>query len=60
MTRLKPRRKFISGIMAKAQLNPGRLKVLLGDMRVIVRAAASGFKVAVGICFFCLSRIKSQ
>ena len=36
-------------MMAKEQPKPGRLKVLLGAMRVMHRSAISGDKVAMGI-----------
>ena len=47
---MKRRRSPSSGMMAKAKLRPGRLKVLLGDMSVTVRAAASSETLAVGTC----------
>ena len=37
-------------MMATENLRPGRLKVLLGAMRVIVRSAISGSSEAMGTC----------
>ena len=39
------------GMTATAHLSPARLKVLLGAMRVMVRASISGSSEAIGTCW---------
>ena len=44
-------RSFAFGTMATAHLSPGRLNVLLADMKVTVRCSISGPSEANGTCW---------